>query len=55
MIAAFLEVFPDAPTSGLVDPAVEPNWGDLKPLKAWLEECRLAQRPSTDVRAPTHP
>jgi DNA polymerase-1 len=29
MIAAFLEVFPDAPTSGLVDPAVGPTWGDV--------------------------
>jgi DNA polymerase-1 len=33
MIAAFLEVFPDAPTSGLVDPAVGPTWGDVAPLQ----------------------
>ena len=44
MIAAFLEVFPDAPTLGLVDPAVGPTWGDLVPLKQWLDEtsCRAA-------------
>ena len=36
MIAAFLEVFPDAPTLGLVDPAVGPTWGDLVPLQQWL-------------------
>jgi hypothetical protein len=39
-IAAFLEVFPDAPTSGLVDPAVGANWGDLEPLSAWVKERR---------------
>jgi DNA polymerase I len=38
MIAAFLEVFPAAPTVGLVDPAVGPTWGDLVPLKQWLAE-----------------
>jgi DNA polymerase-1 len=38
MIAAFLEVFPAAPTSGLVDPAVGPTWGDLVPLQQWLKE-----------------
>jgi DNA polymerase I-like protein with 3'-5' exonuclease and polymerase domains len=38
MIAAFLEVFPDAPTSGLVDPAVGPTWGDVVPLQKWLAE-----------------
>jgi DNA polymerase I-like protein with 3'-5' exonuclease and polymerase domains len=36
MIAAFLEVFPDAPTPGLVDPAVGHTWGDLVPLQQWL-------------------
>jgi DNA polymerase family A len=36
MIAAFLEVFPDAPTSGLVDPAVGQTWGDVVPLQKWL-------------------
>ena len=38
MIAAFLEVFPDAPTLALVDPAVGPTWGDLVPLQQWLAE-----------------
>ena len=32
MIAAFVEVFPDAPTLNLVDPKVGPTWGDLEPL-----------------------
>jgi DNA polymerase family A/3'-5' exonuclease len=32
MIAAFLEVFPDAPTLNLVDPTVGPTWGDLQSL-----------------------
>ena len=40
MIAAFLEVFPDAPTLGLVDPAVGPTWGDLVPLQQWLAKRR---------------
>ena len=40
MIAAFLEVFPDAPILGLVDPAVGPTWGDLVPLLQWLVEHR---------------
>ena len=31
MIAAFLEVFPDAPTLNLVDSKVGPTWGDLQP------------------------
>ncbi len=38
MVAAFLEVFPDAPTVGLVGPAVGPTWGDLQPLRDWLKE-----------------
>ena len=38
MVAAFLEVFPDAPTLNLVDPTVGPTWGDLRPLKTWLAE-----------------
>jgi len=38
MIAAFLEVFPNAPTFGLVDPAVGPTWGELEPLQEWLAE-----------------
>jgi DNA polymerase-1 len=36
MTAAFLEVFPDAPILGLVDPAVGPTWGDVVPLQNWL-------------------
>jgi DNA polymerase-1 len=36
MIAAFLEMFPVAPTLGLVEPAVGPTWGDLEPLQKWL-------------------
>jgi DNA polymerase I len=32
MIAAFLEIFPDAPTSNLVDAKVGPTWGDLQPI-----------------------
>jgi DNA polymerase I-like protein with 3'-5' exonuclease and polymerase domains len=38
MVAAFLDVFPQAPILGLVDPAVGSNWGDLKPLKASLKD-----------------
>jgi hypothetical protein len=37
---AFVDVFPQAPTLGLVDPMVGPTWGDLKLLKVWLEERR---------------
>ena len=40
MVAAFVDVFPQAPTLGLVDPMVGATWGDLKPLKVWLEERR---------------
>ena len=40
MIAAFLEVFPDAPTLNVVDPAVGPTWGDLRPLRDWVAERR---------------
>jgi DNA polymerase I-like protein with 3'-5' exonuclease and polymerase domains len=43
MVAAFVDVFPDAPILGLVDPAVGPTWGDLKPLKTWLEERRSVE------------
>jgi DNA polymerase I len=44
MIAAFLEVFPEAPTQGLVDPAVGPTWGDLVPLQHYLAERRWVQQ-----------
>ena len=40
MAAAFLEVFPDAPTLNLVDAKVGPTWGNLQTLQAWLEEQR---------------
>jgi hypothetical protein len=40
MIAAFLEVFPDAPVLNLVDPKVGPTWGDLQALPAWLQKHR---------------
>jgi hypothetical protein len=49
MVAAFLEVFPDAPTLNLVDPKVGPTWGDLEALPAWLhhvkEDPAIAYRP----------
>jgi DNA polymerase I len=32
MVAAFLEVFPEAPTLNLVDAKVGPTWGDLQPV-----------------------
>ena len=44
MLAAFLEVFPDAPTLGLVEPAVGPTWGDLVPLRQWLASRNNAVR-----------
>jgi len=37
MIAAFLEVFPDAPILNLVDPKVGPTWGDLQSLPISLK------------------
>ena len=40
MLAAFLDVFPQAPSLGVVAPAVGANWGDLEPLSAWVEERR---------------
>jgi hypothetical protein len=36
MVAAFSEVFPDAPVLNLVDPKVGPTWGDLQALPVWL-------------------
>ena len=29
MVAAFREIFPNAPTLNLVEPKIGPNWGDL--------------------------
>jgi DNA polymerase I len=40
MVAAFVEVFPDAPTLNLVDPKVGPTWGDLQELAGWLQKHR---------------
>ena len=40
MIAAFLEVFPDAPTMNLVNFKVWPTWGDLQALPDWLQNHR---------------
>ena len=37
MIAAFVEVFPDAPTQNLVDPKVGLTWGDLQPLPNFIK------------------
>jgi DNA polymerase-1 len=46
MVAAFLEVFPDAPTLNLVDPKVGQTWGDLQPLPAWLQRRRAGGKRS---------
>jgi DNA polymerase-1 len=46
MVAAFLEVFPDAPIINLVDPAVGPTWGDLQPLQTWLAERSAVKQPN---------
>jgi hypothetical protein len=43
MIAAFVEVFPDAPTMNLVDPKVGPTWGDLQALPDWLQNHRSTE------------
>lgn len=40
MIAAFLEVFPDAPTMNLVDFKVWPTWGRLQALPDWLQKMK---------------
>jgi DNA polymerase-1 len=37
MIAAFVEVFPDAPTQNLVDPKVGLTWGDLQLLPEFIK------------------
>jgi DNA polymerase I len=36
MVAAFVEVFPDAPVLNLVDVKIGPNWGALQSLPTWL-------------------
>jgi DNA polymerase I-like protein with 3'-5' exonuclease and polymerase domains len=36
MTAAFLQVFPDAPTIGLVEPTIGRNWGEQIPVDEWL-------------------
>jgi len=38
MIAAFVEVFPDAPTLNLVDLKVGPTWGNLKSLSDFIAD-----------------
>ena len=40
MIAAFVEVFPEAPALNLVEPKVGPTWGDLQPLQDFIETRR---------------
>ena len=41
-----------APTLHLVDPAVGPTWGDLKPLQTWLiERASLTQPPACSAAA----
>jgi DNA polymerase-1 len=51
MIAAFVEVFPDAPTMNLVDPKVGPTWGDLQALPDWLQNHRSTERHSSAAGA----
>jgi DNA polymerase I-like protein with 3'-5' exonuclease and polymerase domains len=36
MVAAFVEVFPNAPTIRLVEPKVGLTWGDLQSVELWL-------------------
>ena len=50
MIAAFLEVFPDATTLNLVDLKVGPTWGDLQALSDWLQGHR-GERTEVEVAA----
>jgi DNA polymerase I-like protein with 3'-5' exonuclease and polymerase domains len=40
MIAAFAEVFPDAPILNLVDPKVGRTWGDLQSVPTWITSRR---------------
>ena len=49
MVAAFLEVFPDAPTLNLVDPKVGPTWGDLQSLPGWLQSLNILASPVTQI------
>ena len=51
MIAAFLEVFPDAPTLNLVDPKVGPTWGDLQALPDWLQRMKCLDGADRRCRA----
>jgi DNA polymerase-1 len=37
MTAAFLHVFPDAPTLGLVEPTIGRSWGEQVPVDDWLQ------------------
>ena len=37
MVAAFLDVFPNAPTLNLVDPKIGRNWGETQSLTKWLD------------------
>jgi DNA polymerase-1 len=37
MTAAFLHVFPDAPTLGLVEPTIGRSWGEQVPVDEWLK------------------
>jgi DNA polymerase-1 len=48
MIAAFVEVFPDAPIMNLVDCKVGPTWGDLQALPDWLQKIDLPNRGRVD-------
>jgi DNA polymerase-1 len=38
MTAAFLAVFPDAPTRNLVEPTIGRSWGEQVPVDDWLNE-----------------
>jgi len=35
--AAFLDVFPNAPTVNLVEPKIGRNWGETQSLTKWLD------------------
>jgi hypothetical protein len=37
MVAAFLDVFPNAPTVNLVEPKIGRNWGETQSLTKWLD------------------